>query len=150
MPLMEFCASRCINQVVEVAQAVHRLLDKMGAASYCKTSGSPRAARLRTAWRAVPWAAARSVTGDTPSPADHRAESDLIREIFGNPFKSHAILPEPTAAFWESAKENYEQRSFDRLPVLANVLEDAGCTNADILNHYRQGPWHRQSAFRSW
>jgi hypothetical protein len=29
--------------------------------------------------------------------------------------------------------------AFDRLPVLADALEEAGCTNADILDHLR-GP----------
>jgi hypothetical protein len=33
----------------------------------------------------------------------------------------------------------YEQRAFDRLPVLADALEEAGCTDADILGHLR-GP----------
>jgi hypothetical protein len=33
----------------------------------------------------------------------------------------------------------YDDRAFDRLPILADALEDAGCINADILNHCR-GP----------
>ena len=33
----------------------------------------------------------------------------------------------------------YDNRDFDRMPVLADALEDAGCDNADILNHCR-GP----------
>jgi hypothetical protein len=33
-------------------------------------------------------------------------------------------------------------RAFDRLPVLADALEDAGCDNADILNHCRQPGEH--------
>jgi hypothetical protein len=31
----------------------------------------------------------------------------------------------------------YEDRAFDRLPVLADALEDAGCDDADILHHCR-------------
>lgn len=31
----------------------------------------------------------------------------------------------------------YEERRFDDLPMLADALEDAGCTDADILMHCR-------------
>ena len=35
----------------------------------------------------------------------------------------------------------YDERAFDRLPILADALEDAGCDNADILAHLRSpGP----------
>ena len=37
------------------------------------------------------------------------------------------------------ARSIYQERAFDRLPILADALEDAGCDNADILNHLR-GP----------
>jgi hypothetical protein len=33
-------------------------------------------------------------------------------------------------------------RAFDRLPILADALEDAGCDNADILAHCRGGGEH--------
>jgi hypothetical protein len=33
----------------------------------------------------------------------------------------------------------YEEKAFDRLPILADALEDADCDNTDILNHLR-GP----------
>ncbi|HJZ55855.1 MAG TPA: hypothetical protein VKE74_12880 [Gemmataceae bacterium] len=31
----------------------------------------------------------------------------------------------------------YADRAFDRLQILADALEDAGCENADILSHCR-------------
>ncbi len=37
------------------------------------------------------------------------------------------------------ARSIYDDRAFDRLPVLADALEDAGCTDAAILDHCR-GP----------
>ena len=35
-----------------------------------------------------------------------------------------------------------DDRAFDRLPVLADALQDAGCDNADILTHCRSGGEH--------
>jgi ATP-dependent Clp protease ATP-binding subunit ClpA len=35
-----------------------------------------------------------------------------------------------------------EQRTFDELPVLADALEEAGCTDRDILGHLRRGAQH--------
>jgi hypothetical protein len=40
------------------------------------------------------------------------------------------------------AEAIYDERAFDRLPILADALEEAGCTNADILNHCRQPGEH--------
>jgi len=36
----------------------------------------------------------------------------------------------------------YQDRAFDRLPILADALEEAGCTNADVLLHCRQPGEH--------
>jgi hypothetical protein len=32
----------------------------------------------------------------------------------------------------------YRERAFDRLPILADALEEVGCTSNDVLNHCRQ------------
>jgi len=37
------------------------------------------------------------------------------------------------------ARQMYESRDFSLMPILADALQDAGCDNADILNHCR-GP----------
>jgi hypothetical protein len=69
--------------------------------------------------------------------------SRLLRDIFGNPFQPVAVVPAWTA--WnnspvpELARSFYDERAFDRLPDLADALEEAGCTDADILTHLR-GP----------
>ncbi len=43
------------------------------------------------------------------------------------------------------AQAIYDERAFDRLPLLADALEDAGCTEAKILAHCRgPGPQVKQ------
>jgi hypothetical protein len=37
------------------------------------------------------------------------------------------------------AESIYDDRAFDRLPILADAVEEAGCTDIDILIHCR-GP----------
>ena len=42
------------------------------------------------------------------------------------------------------ARAVYEERAFDRLPVLADALEEAGCSEAGLLTHLRgAGPHAR-------
>jgi len=70
----------------------------------------------------------------------------LLRDIFGNPFRPITIAP--TWLVWNDgvtrklAQAIYEERAFDRLPILADALEEAGCANADLLNHCRQPVEH--------
>ncbi|MBL8798455.1 MAG: hypothetical protein JNM56_31460 [Planctomycetia bacterium] len=67
----------------------------------------------------------------------------LLRDIFGNPFRPVAVEPTwLTSTVASLAQAIYDERAFDRLPILADALEDAGCDNADILNHCRQPGEH--------
>jgi hypothetical protein len=71
------------------------------------------------------------------------AQCKLLREIVGNPFRPVAI--DTSWLTWNDgtavkiAQGIHEQRAFDRLVVLADALEEAGCTEAAILEHLR-GP----------
>jgi len=66
--------------------------------------------------------------------------ADLLREIAGNPFRAIGVEPiwltRPVTLI---AQASYERQEFDRLPILADALEDAGCDNAEVLSHLR-GP----------
>jgi hypothetical protein len=68
---------------------------------------------------------------------------DLVRCVFGNPFRPVAP-PQPWlkwngGALVRLARVIDDERAFDQLPVLADALEEAGCTDAAILAHCR-GP----------
>jgi hypothetical protein len=79
-----------------------------------------------------------------PTPADAQRElAALVRDVMGNPFRP-TVVDERWLA-WNGgtivrvAEAVYAERAFERLPVLADALEDAGCNDADILGHLR-GP----------
>ena len=62
----------------------------------------------------------------------------LLRDIAGNPFRptslNRAWLTTDVVAL---ARGIYDERAFDRMPILADALQDAGCDNEDVLNHCR-------------
>src|SRR5262249_51866038 len=75
--------------------------------------------------------------------AEGKAQAALIRDIFGNPFLPVTLNPPcRTSIVTALAQSIYDDRAFDRLPILADALEDAGCDNADTLNHCRQPGEH--------
>jgi hypothetical protein len=67
----------------------------------------------------------------------------LVREVVGNPFRPVRIdrvwLSWNDETVLRIARSIYDERQFDRLPVLADALEDAGCDSAEMLSHLR-GP----------
>jgi hypothetical protein len=76
---------------------------------------------------------------------------DDLRDIAGNPFRPVTVRPE--CLTWndgiivEVAQRIYDERAYERLPILADALEDAGCTDTDVLNHCRQGGEHVRGCF---
>jgi hypothetical protein len=70
----------------------------------------------------------------------------IIHDLVGNPFHLTRIASEWLS--WNDgtvvklAQSIYDARAFDRLPILADALEDAHCANADILAHCRQPGLH--------
>jgi hypothetical protein len=80
---------------------------------------------------------------DAAHDKESRAQIELIRDIFGNPFRPVTVNPAwRTSNVTALAQSVYDERAFDRLPILADALEDAGCDNQDILNHCRQPDEH--------
>jgi hypothetical protein len=74
---------------------------------------------------------------------EHTAQCNLIRDIFGNPFRPISFNAAwLTSTVLALANGMYNEKAFDRMPILADALQDAGCDNEDILNHCRQPGEH--------
>jgi hypothetical protein len=81
------------------------------------------------------------------SRAECAAQCDFLRDLFGpSPFRQ--VTVDPSWLLWNGgtiarlAEAIYEDRAFDGLPILADALEEAGCTDADLLGHCRGGGHH--------
>jgi hypothetical protein len=73
------------------------------------------------------------------------AQVSSLHDIFGNHFRP--VIVNPVWLAWNNATVPkisltiYEERRFQDLTILADALDEAGCTNADILSHCRsEGP----------
>jgi hypothetical protein len=106
------------------------------------TGAKPRfcwlAAQQALAWEAVGW---KRLFGPE---AVYAWVCSALREMSHYPCRPLPPLPRSALA-WNGgtvhrmAKAAYDERAFDRLPVLADALEEAGCANPDLLGHLR-GP----------
>jgi hypothetical protein len=67
-------------------------------------------------------------------------QAELIRDIIGNPFRPVEVAPAwLMPAVRSLAQAVYDDRALDRLPILADALEEAGCSSREALAHLR-GP----------
>jgi hypothetical protein len=107
---------------------------------------------LYKAWevvRAEAWGLGRADADSAPE-REAAYQSGLIRDIIGNPFRPLTLNPNwLTADVVRLAQAAYDQRTLPagtlepaRLALLADALEDAGCTDADLLGHLRGGGPH--------
>jgi len=70
--------------------------------------------------------------------ANRLQQTHLLRCIFGNPFRLVAFAPAwRTSDAVALARGIHDDHAFDRMPILADALQDAGCTDEAVLNHCR-------------
>ncbi len=103
---------------------------------------------LYASWAAAPATVQRG-TGSLKlfSRREEAFQAQLLRDIVGSPFQPVTIDPAwLTRTVVALAKKAYEKRlsssgelELERLAILADALEDAGCTDARLLEHLR-GP----------
>jgi hypothetical protein len=74
---------------------------------------------------------------------DEQPAADRLRCVFGNPYRPLAVdaawLAREGSTAARLAQAIYDDRAFDRLPILADALEEANCTDRAMLDHCR-GP----------
>jgi hypothetical protein len=86
-----------------------------------------------------------------PTIAEADAHRELLRDVFGNPFRPPVI--EPGWLTWEGgvivqlARMIYDERRWEEMPVLADALEDVGCDDETILAHAWQGGLHARGCW---
>lgn len=81
--------------------------------------------------------------GDNHEQDELNLLAQFLRCIFGNPFRVASVTPSwLTSTVTALARSIYDDRSFDKFPILADALEDAGCADETILTHCRQPDAH--------
>jgi hypothetical protein len=120
------------------AKASGPLWNAFAAASGALARQAVQAARGNQARQTAAWDAAQL--------EGFRDQVALLREVIGNPFRPPVV--EPAWLRWNGgivprlAEEIYESRAFDHLPVLGDALEEAGCTDEELLGHCRRPGAH--------
>jgi hypothetical protein len=88
---------------------------------------------------------------DADLAVEFRRQVALVYEVIGNPFRPSRL--DPFCLAWgdglvrQLAEGIYEDRAFDRMPVLGDALEDAGCRDVELLAHCRE---HREHVRGCW
>jgi hypothetical protein len=97
---------------------------------------------IADAWNAAAHCYFAAEVSEGPYAATKPYLCELLRDIVGNPFRGVKLHPRwLTANVVDLARTIYEQRAFDRLPILADALMDAGCADEQMLEHCRSdGP----------
>jgi hypothetical protein len=87
---------------------------------------------------------------------EHAFQTNLLRDILGNPFRpitlfhswrTSTVISWLTSTVLAISTGIYNEKAFDRMPILADALQDAGCTNEDILSHCRGPGPHVRGCF---
>jgi hypothetical protein len=95
--------------------------------------------------------AARDSAGQDSWATARKQQVELLCDLLGHLVRTVTINPVclrwHDGAVSKMAKAIYDEPHFADLPILADVLEDAGCTDADILAHCRSQGIHQRGCW---
>jgi hypothetical protein len=74
--------------------------------------------------------------------AERKAQAALVHDVFANPFRPITLSPAWCSETVLLLARTAYAGAFDALPVLADALEEAGCTSGDVLAHCRRPGLH--------
>ncbi len=166
-------ATEGIRRAVEVVErfacglASEREVEAAGRAAGGVKKGNRRAnhaawllTRLASsAWRFPPGdiseAVVEAVAGSEELPSaraeERAAHADQARCVFGSPFRP--VVFDQSWRLWNGgaavalARAVYAERDFSMVPLLADMVEDAGATDAQLLEHLRGPGPHARGCF---
>ncbi len=95
-------------------------------------------------------ARARELSGEPE--AESALQAGLLRELFGPlPFRAVEVAPAWLTANGGAAaalaRRAYDEYDFEALRVLADALEEAGCSQPDLLGHLRRPAGHARGCW---
>jgi hypothetical protein len=130
------CAARLMGEVAATEARMRHGRQRTEPGTWERAMGSARRHRKRTALM--------NQAREDALWSELYAQASLLRCLCGNPFRSVMAI-DPAYLVWSDGiirnlvQAIYDDRCFEDMPILADALEDAGCTNTDILAHCR-GP----------
>jgi hypothetical protein len=128
----ERAGPRDARQLLALARGLEAEYEVKWAAAWVGEAEPERTAQL-AAWAAA-WKA-----GGTKA-AEQQCQCALLHDLFDNLVRPVTLaMPTCIVPVVRLAQEIYDERRFADLPILADTLEETGCTSPELLDHLR-GP----------
>jgi hypothetical protein len=141
--------SRLKDQRMRTAvEVVERFLDKKASREEMLAAGgaSPYSAWGDSGWCAAWYGCKWGVDFAVDRILEQKEQVKLLHDVLGNPFRPASLhrswLNWNSRLLVSMAQTMYDSRDFIDMPIMADALEEAGCTDTDILNHCRQPGEH--------
>jgi hypothetical protein len=120
--------------------------ESFGCAVVCEAFDELRQVPIRTSAAAPHFTPTDPDAFERLAAAARAALLPLVRDVLGNPYRP--VKPEASWLAWNDgtvvkmAQAIYDDGRFDRMPLLADALEESGCAEPGILAHCRAAAPH--------